>query len=210
MTTHKIRPKLKKQKKAKLTKQNLKIQKTFYYLPDNLYLSYTPTKLTQIFATSLQTNRRIRLLFLFAKQAKLKAFLSKAVKSSRSSGRVSKENLLCSLIECRLDMLLFRLGFAKTLYQSRQFIRHKKVLVNDVCQKNSFFILTRGDIITFDPAIDEQILKNLATIDNKLSSHFSNVEINYRILKIIFLKQFLSGRSLLKFQERPLNWINGL
>ena len=74
MTTHKIRPKFKKLKKARLTKQNLKIQKMSYYLPDNLYLSYTPTKLTQNLSISLQTNRKIRLLFSFAKQAKLKSF----------------------------------------------------------------------------------------------------------------------------------------
>ena len=210
MTTHKIKPKLKKQGKAKLIKQNLKIQKTLYYLPDNLYLSYTPTKLTQNFATSLQTNRRIRLLFSFAKQAKLNDFFNRARRFSKSSWRGSKENFLCSLIECRLDILLFRLGFAKTLYQSRQIIRHKKVFVNKVCQKNSFFILTRGDIITFDSSINELLLKNLDSIDKQLLFHFPNVEINYRILKIIFLKHFLSSKDLLKFQERPLNWINML
>jgi ribosomal protein S4 len=147
-------------------------------------------------------------LFSFSKQAKLKAFFVRALKFSKNSWKFSKENLLCSLIESRLDILLFRLGFAKTLYQSRHFIIHKKVLVNNVSQKNSFFLLSRGDIISFCPEINEQIVKNLVILNNKIALHFPNLEINYRTLKIIFLKRFVANRNLLKFQEQPLNWIN--
>ena len=49
-------------------------------------------------------------------------------KAKRKKGMVG-ENLM-ALLECRLDNVIFRLGFARTRHESRQVVDHKNVLVN--------------------------------------------------------------------------------
>lgn len=51
------------------------------------------------------------------------------VKASRKKG-ITGENLL-QLLECRLDNLVYRFGFAPSRKAARQLIRHNHILVND-------------------------------------------------------------------------------
>ena len=49
-------------------------------------------------------------------------------KSTRLGGNTGQN--LVRLLESRLDALIFRAGFARTVYASRQYVRHGHVLVN--------------------------------------------------------------------------------
>ena len=53
-------------------------------------------------------------------------YFKKALKMSGATG----ENLL-RLLECRLDNVVYRLGFARTRKEARQLVSHKGILVND-------------------------------------------------------------------------------
>jgi ribosomal protein S4 len=51
-------------------------------------------------------------------------------------------------IESRLDIVILRLGFAKTIFHSKQLINHNKILVNNKKVNKSNYLLKKGDIIT--------------------------------------------------------------
>ena len=59
------------------------------------------------------------------------------------------ENLL-RLLECRLDNIVFRLGFASSRNQARQLVRHRHVRVNGRCVDIPSYQVKVGDKISLD------------------------------------------------------------
>ncbi len=70
-------------------------------------------------------------------------------KASRKKG-VTGENLL-QFLEARLDNVVFRLGFARTRRQARQFVNHGHVMVNDRVSSIPSHMLRPGDIVEVRP-----------------------------------------------------------
>ncbi len=56
------------------------------------------------------------------------------------------ENLL-SLLECRLDNVVYRMGFASTRAEARQLVSHKAILVNDKVSNVPSYQVSAGDVI---------------------------------------------------------------
>ena len=56
-----------------------------------------------------------------------------------------------SLIEKRLDVVLYRSGFTKTIVAARQACRHSKVLVNSKVCRSPSTLINPGDIISYLP-----------------------------------------------------------
>ncbi len=56
--------------------------------------------------------------------------------------------MLISLLETRLDNIVYRLGFAKSRYQSRQFVTHGHILVNEKKVKIPSFQVRTDDVIS--------------------------------------------------------------
>ena len=69
-------------------------------------------------------------------------YYDKAKKMSGQSG----ENLMI-LLECRLDNVIYRLGFARTRREARQIVDHKHVLVNGKQVNIPSFIVKAGDTV---------------------------------------------------------------
>ena len=67
-------------------------------------------------------------------------------KAARTGGKTG-EALLVDL-ERRLDALVLRAGFARTIYQARQFVVHRHVLVNGRRVDRPSYRLRPGDVIT--------------------------------------------------------------
>jgi small subunit ribosomal protein S4 len=57
------------------------------------------------------------------------------------------ENLM-SLLERRLDNVVYRMGFASTRAEARQLVTHKAILVNDKIVNVPSFLVNPGDTIT--------------------------------------------------------------
>jgi len=57
------------------------------------------------------------------------------------------ENLL-KLLECRLDNVVYRMGFAVTRAEARQLVSHKAILVNDQCVNIPSFQVKPNDVIS--------------------------------------------------------------
>ncbi|HKL16546.1 MAG TPA: 30S ribosomal protein S4 [Balneolaceae bacterium] len=59
--------------------------------------------------------------------------------------------LLLQILEARLDNVVYRLGFAKTRRQARQFVSHKHIVVNGQIVNVPSFHVKSGDVITIRP-----------------------------------------------------------
>ena len=66
------------------------------------------------------------------------------------------EDLLLSLLERRLDNVVYRLGLSKSRMMSRQFVTHGHILVNGKKMTIPSYTVQKGDVIT----LDAKILKN--------------------------------------------------
>jgi small subunit ribosomal protein S4 len=74
-----------------------------------------------------------------------KPFRNYYEKAERMAGQTG-ENLM-RLLECRLDNVIFRLGFARTRKEARQIVDHKHVLVNGKTVNIPSYQVSVGDTI---------------------------------------------------------------
>ena len=65
--------------------------------------------------------------------------------AARRSGATG-ENLL-KLLECRLDNVVYRMGFAATRAEARQLVSHKAIVVNDQVVSIASFQCKAGDVV---------------------------------------------------------------
>ncbi len=68
------------------------------------------------------------------------------VKATRLPGNTA--DILIQLLETRLDALLYRSGFARTMYASRQFLSHGHILVNGKRVNVPSYQVKVGDVIS--------------------------------------------------------------
>ena len=74
-----------------------------------------------------------------------KPFRNYYEKADRMKGQTG-ENLMV-LLECRLDSVVFRMGFARTRREARQVVGHKHILVNGKCVNIPSYLVKAGDVI---------------------------------------------------------------
>ena len=74
-----------------------------------------------------------------------KPFRNYYKKADRMPGQTG-ENLMV-MLECRLDNILFRMGFARTRKEARQIVDHKQVLVNGKCVNIPSSLVKAGDTV---------------------------------------------------------------
>lgn len=74
-----------------------------------------------------------------------KPFRNYYEKADRMKG-MTGENLM-TLLESRLDNVVFRMGFARTRREARQIVDHKHVLVNGKCVNIPSYLVKAGDTI---------------------------------------------------------------
>lgn len=89
------------------------------------------------------------------------------------------EKFLLQLLETRLDCIVYRLGFAKTIPAARQLINHKHILVNDRIVNLPSFFCTYKDIISVKNSQKSRLLvnKNLKLLQEKrklISQRYNN------------------------------------
>ncbi|TAL59431.1 MAG: 30S ribosomal protein S4 [Legionella sp.] len=70
-------------------------------------------------------------------------YYKKAAGQKGSTG----ENLM-SLLESRLDNVVYRMGFASTRAEARQLVTHKAILVNDSAVNVPSYLVKAGDVIS--------------------------------------------------------------
>ncbi|MBI3290271.1 30S ribosomal protein S4 [Candidatus Microgenomates bacterium] len=79
-----------------------------------------------------------------------KKYVTRASKSRGNSGDV-----LMSLLERRLDNVVYRLGFASSRPFARQIVNHGHVFVNNVKVTVPSYEVKEGDVVTLTPSIQK-------------------------------------------------------
>ncbi len=94
------------------------------------------------YALQLREKQKVRRLYgVLEKQ--FRNYFKRAARQKGSTG----ENLL-SLLESRLDNVVYRMGFGSTRAESRQLVSHKAILVNGQCVNIASYQVQPGDVIS--------------------------------------------------------------
>ncbi|KTD32547.1 30S ribosomal protein S4 [Legionella moravica] len=94
------------------------------------------------YGIQLREKQKIRRLYgVLEKQ--FRNYYTMAARQKGSTG----ENLM-SLLERRLDNVVYRMGFASTRAEARQLVTHKAILVNDKIVNVPSFLVSPGDVVT--------------------------------------------------------------
>jgi ribosomal protein S4 len=204
MTSHKIKPKLKEYKKLNLLSSSKK--KLYFFSPEFSYLSSrVRSKISYIFTSSLKSTNRFRLHWGMHKKSHFK----RNILETATSAQHLQETDLCSRLERRLDILLFRCGVTSSLFESKQLIAHKKIKINNKSVTCFSTLVKKGDIVSFASSISLKVKKNL---NNQIKSrslfftNFSHVEINWQNLKIVVLSNNLLFSKHLHFRIFLFDW----
>ncbi|EHL29417.1 30S ribosomal protein S4 [Legionella drancourtii] len=94
------------------------------------------------YGIQLREKQKIRRLYgVLEKQ--FRGYYKMAARMKGSTG----ENLM-TLLEKRLDNVVYRMGFASTRAEARQLVTHKAILVNDKVVNVPSFLVSPGDVVT--------------------------------------------------------------
>ena len=107
------------------------------------------------------------------------------------------------LLESRLDTMLYRTGIVRSIFEARQLISHKKVLVNNDIVNIRSYNLKHSDVLSLNEKVFDKFKYNLIKSINDKSIIFYNVsyiETNYKLLSSLFIPK------LLKVNEVPYNF----
>ena len=84
-----------------------------------------------------------------------KQFRSYYKEAARRKGATG-ENLL-RLLECRLDNVVYRMGFGSTRAESRQLVSHKSILVNGSVVSVPSYQISEGDVVSIREKAKQQL-----------------------------------------------------
>lgn len=114
-----------------------------------------------------------------------------------NKGYFSK-NIL-SLLERRLDVIIYRSGLVTTIAEARQLIKHKKVLVNHNGINVPSYLLQPGDIVSLMPETGNQLTHQLVNLINNKQTKNHSKSFGEFYSK---LKKILNQRIRQKFQSK--------
>lgn len=112
------------------------------------------------YAVQIREKQKVKRIYgVLEKQFRL--VVKNALKSKGNSG-----TRLLQILETRLDNVVYRMGFAKTRMQARQFVSHAHVKVNGERINIPSFQVTPGDVVSIDKKIADGDMVKVTTISN--------------------------------------------
>ena len=107
-----------------------------------------------------------------------KPFRNYYEKADRMMTGLTGENLM-TILESRLDSVVFRMGFARTRREARQIVGHKHVLVNGKCINIPSYLIKAGDVIEIrEKSKSLQRYKDIAEVTGgRLTPEWMDVDI---------------------------------
>lgn len=124
------------------------------------------------FGLQLREKQKIRR-FYGVLEKQFRKYYKKAASMKGSTG----ENLM-GLLECRLDNIVYRMGFASTRAEARQLVSHKAIMVNGEVLNIPSALIKPGDIVSIRPKAQSQgrISAALALSEQRADCEWINVE----------------------------------
>ena len=115
-------------------------------------------------------------------EKQFRLYYKKAARKSGSTG----ENLL-QLLECRLDNVVYRMGFGSTRAESRQLVSHKAILVNGIKVNIPSFQVSPEDIISVKEKAKNQIrIKDSLALNDQYGDTSSWVSVDSKKMEGVF------------------------
>jgi ribosomal protein S4 len=152
-----------------------------HYLPK----FYNPFK--QKYKSILLNKKKISLFYGNFLEKYLKKQVSLVVVNKKKilKNQVNLNSAFLSLIEKRLDVILYRSHFVLSIRNAQQLIIHKHVKINGVKITNPSYLLNQGDIIGVNEKIEPLIYSTI------IFSHIwplppKYLQINYKTFEILF------------------------
>jgi small subunit ribosomal protein S4 len=108
------------------------------------------------YALRLREKQKVRFNYCIS-EAQLRRLFEAA---TRTKGNTAVK--LIELLERRLDNVVFRAGFARTIPSARQLVGHGHIVVNGRKVDRPSFRVTRGDVVSVRPSSRELVLGALA------------------------------------------------
>jgi small subunit ribosomal protein S4 len=99
------------------------------------------TRLSE-YGTQLREKQKLRRMY-GVLERQFANYYTEAARRSGSTG----ENLL-KLLECRLDNVVYRMGFAATRAEARQLVSHKSIVVNEQVVTIASYQVKAGDVVS--------------------------------------------------------------
>ncbi len=154
-------------------------------LNKNLFSKKRKKRMT-VYKRQLMAKQRLRRYYGSIRE---KQFFSLYKKASLYKGSPSSN--LFVLLERRLDVIIFRCGFAPSIYSSRQLISHGHVLVNNKKVTISSYIIQNNDLIQINKSsipIVKRLMLEKYNSSNKIKSFIKKnflipiyLEVNFNI-----------------------------
>ena len=147
----------------------------------------------------LLNKKRVSLFYGGIKDRQFKLYKN-LVKKERKSLRKNNKVIL-NIFEKRLDSILYRSHFTKTMRSAKQLILHKHVKVNNKIVNTDSYLLKSGDIVSISVKMHKLIEKNIN------SSHLwpippKYLQINYKTLEICLLNENIDSNLSLIYPFR--------
>lgn len=102
----------------------------------------------------------------------------------------------------RLDLILVRAGFFKSIFAARQAILHKKIYLNGKIVTFSNYLLKKGDVVCMKERHPIIYLEDCPKILNYSATFF---EVNYTLMALVILKSSLTQSDLI-LNLRHFDW----
>lgn len=172
-----------------------------FFSPDLVYLNVNKVYRFQLYAKyKLEFFRKFRLYYHFNKYSKVKSFFKKKDKKSNYHWHFATNRLFFALLERRLDILIYRAGFVRSLFELRQYLAHRLVYVNGKVIQSPLYTLKQGDVISFSFKLRRVLRfsflqKRHKKLKKRHLSSFQHFESSLRVYKIILLTQLVNPRQ---------------
>ncbi len=132
------------------------------------------------YGLQLREKQKVRRIYgVLEKQFRL--YYKKASQNKGSTG-----NNLLSLLECRLDNVVYRMGFGATRAEARQLVSHKSILVNDAVVNIPSYQVSVNDEIAVREKAKKQNRIQLAVELAQQAGQVEWVEVDNKALKGVF------------------------
>ena len=132
------------------------------------------------YGLQLREKQKVRRIYgVLEKQFRL--YYKKASQNKGSTG-----NNLLSLLECRLDNVVYRMGFGATRAEARQLVSHKSILVNDSVVNIPSYQVSVNDEIAVREKAKKQNRIQLAVELAQQAGQVEWVEVDNKALKGVF------------------------
>nr|WP_330371221.1 30S ribosomal protein S4 [Alkaliphilus transvaalensis] len=109
-------------------------------------------------------------------ERQFRGYVAKAMKSNKIAGEA-----LIQLLECRLDNMVYRMGFGKSIREARQMVNHGHILVNGNKVDIPSYGIKIGDIISLREK-SKRVEKFVTQFIDSGQAQFSYIEKNLETL----------------------------